>query len=419
MDILNFISWIKGGRVVTSVNPSQTLIPVGLKDNRRGDDYLAGAISVDDLAAQMPAGPQGPQGPIGATGLQGVAGPVGPAGLNWQGAWSALGTYVIDDAVGFGGASWFCINAVGPSVTTPDLDPTNWALLASQGSPGVNGGTGPQGIAGPNLVTTGTTLANIGSAIQVLYSNGVTVKGDPRFIYDETLSYFNHSGKTTDTTNTAMGTFALSNNVTGNHNTTVGYAAGNVIQLGNDNTAVGYQSLSNTSTGNNNTAIGSQALLFNTSSNNTAVGSSTLAINTTGSNNTAMGSGALGNNSTGFSNTAIGRSALSVNTAGINNTAIGYNALQSTTGLGNTAIGTSAASANTSGFLNTIVGLSAQTGNFNGSVILGANAVATGNNQFVVGSTGTNAGIVTLGANTSTKVWEVVINGVAQKVLLV
>lgn len=55
MDILNFISWIKGGRVVTSVNPSQTLIPVGLKDTRRDDDYLAGAISVEDLAAQIGA----------------------------------------------------------------------------------------------------------------------------------------------------------------------------------------------------------------------------------------------------------------------------------------------------------------------------------------------------------------------------
>ena len=53
MDILNFISWIKGGRVVTSVDPTQTLIPVGLKDNRRDDGYLAGAITVQDLTAQI------------------------------------------------------------------------------------------------------------------------------------------------------------------------------------------------------------------------------------------------------------------------------------------------------------------------------------------------------------------------------
>lgn len=56
MDILNFISWIRGGRVVSSVDPNKTLIPVGLKDGRRDDDYLAGAISVTDLAAQIGGG---------------------------------------------------------------------------------------------------------------------------------------------------------------------------------------------------------------------------------------------------------------------------------------------------------------------------------------------------------------------------
>jgi hypothetical protein len=53
MDILNFISWIKGGRVVTTVDPTQTLLPVGLKDSRRDDGYLAGAISVEDFANQV------------------------------------------------------------------------------------------------------------------------------------------------------------------------------------------------------------------------------------------------------------------------------------------------------------------------------------------------------------------------------
>lgn len=50
MDILNFISWIKGRRQVTSVDPAKTLLPVGLKDGRRDDDYLAGAITVADFA---------------------------------------------------------------------------------------------------------------------------------------------------------------------------------------------------------------------------------------------------------------------------------------------------------------------------------------------------------------------------------
>ena len=56
MDILNFISWIRGGRVVTTVDPNKTLLPVGLKDGRRDDEYLAGAISVADLAGQIGGG---------------------------------------------------------------------------------------------------------------------------------------------------------------------------------------------------------------------------------------------------------------------------------------------------------------------------------------------------------------------------
>jgi hypothetical protein len=53
MDILNFISWIKGKRQVTSVDPAKTLLPVGLKDPKRDDGYLAGAISVEDFVTQI------------------------------------------------------------------------------------------------------------------------------------------------------------------------------------------------------------------------------------------------------------------------------------------------------------------------------------------------------------------------------
>jgi hypothetical protein len=150
MDILNFISWIKGGRQVTTVDPSKTLLPVGLKDGRRDDSYLAGAITVEDFANQFGPGPAGPAGPIGltgATGANGLPGPVGPAGLTWQGAWVSGNSYVADDAVGFGGASYFCINPTS-GTTDPSLDTANWALLASQGAIGPQG---VQGVPGPNI----------------------------------------------------------------------------------------------------------------------------------------------------------------------------------------------------------------------------------------------------------------------------
>jgi len=101
-----------------------------------------------------PAGPIGPQGPTGSSGSagpqgqQGVPGPVGPAGLNWQGAWSSASSYLIDDAVGYNGASWFCISPTVPTVTPPDIDPAHWSLLASQGATGPQGPAGSTGSAG-------------------------------------------------------------------------------------------------------------------------------------------------------------------------------------------------------------------------------------------------------------------------------
>jgi hypothetical protein len=162
MDILNFISWIKGGRQVTTVDPNRTLLAVGLKDNRRDDSYLSGAITVQDFVNQYGTGPTGPTGPAGATGATGAAGAtgqtgaqgvpgangaVGPAGLEWQGAWVSGTSYVEDDAVAYDGASWFCILATS-GTTTPDLDTTHWALLAAQGAQGLQG---IQGVPGPGV----------------------------------------------------------------------------------------------------------------------------------------------------------------------------------------------------------------------------------------------------------------------------
>jgi hypothetical protein len=128
----------------------------------QGPTGLTGAQGPTGAAGATGAtGPQGATGAIGATGPQGAtgpAGPIGPAGLNWQGVWSNSTAYVVDDAVGYGGASYFCINNVGPSVTTPNVDTLNWALLAAQGATGpqgpigatgATGSTGPVGPTGP------------------------------------------------------------------------------------------------------------------------------------------------------------------------------------------------------------------------------------------------------------------------------
>lgn len=110
-------------------------------------DYLADAV----LGSVIGQGPQGPQG---------VPGPVGPAGLTWRGTWLSGGAYVKDDAVGFNGASYFCILATS-GTTAPNLATANWALLASQGAQGPQGAQGvqgPQGIQGVQGTSGSVTL---------------------------------------------------------------------------------------------------------------------------------------------------------------------------------------------------------------------------------------------------------------------
>jgi hypothetical protein len=117
-----------------------------------GDNTLARIAHVNQLVDQInstslvgPAGAQGIQGPVGP---QGVPGPVGPAGLTWRGSWVSGTSYILNNAVGYGGASYFCTSATS-GTTTPDLDTTHWALLASQGAVGATGATGAQGPTGP------------------------------------------------------------------------------------------------------------------------------------------------------------------------------------------------------------------------------------------------------------------------------
>jgi len=78
MDILNFISWTKNGRTVSTVDGANTLVPLGFKDPKRDDGYLAGSISVDNLLASIPL----PPSVIGVNGTSlysttPLAGPVG------------------------------------------------------------------------------------------------------------------------------------------------------------------------------------------------------------------------------------------------------------------------------------------------------------------------------------------------------
>jgi len=147
-NISNFFNIIRNGRTKTTLDPTD-MIAVGTRNVINRSEYQDTAISFADLEAQVavagaqgPPGALGPAGAQGAQGIQGAAGPIGPAGLTWQGIWSAATVYAANDAVSFGGASYFAINAVGPDPNDPTVDTVNWALLASQGADGPQGPTG-------------------------------------------------------------------------------------------------------------------------------------------------------------------------------------------------------------------------------------------------------------------------------------
>ncbi len=128
------------------------------------------ALYAASNGAQGPPGANGPQGPQGIQGIQGNAGPIGPAGLTWQGAWDVTVPYSANDAVSWGGASYFAINAVGPSVIDPSVDPL-WALLASQGA------QGPQGPTGGGFVVQDASRVDTGLSVSQFLFRSLLIPG--------------------------------------------------------------------------------------------------------------------------------------------------------------------------------------------------------------------------------------------------
>jgi hypothetical protein len=120
---------------------------------------------------QGPTGPAGPTGPTGATGATGAAGAAGQNNVNWQGTWSNLSTYAINDAVFYNGSSYRSLTASNLN-HQPDITPVSWALFAS------GGGTGNATLTfGGNL--SGTTTGATGYIFQ---SSGASVSATSRSI---------------------------------------------------------------------------------------------------------------------------------------------------------------------------------------------------------------------------------------------
>jgi hypothetical protein len=177
MDILNFISWIKGKRQVTTVDPARTLLPVALKDGRRDDDYLVGAMTVEDFAAQI-----APQPTYKVyTALLTQSGGDDPQNLN-SGELTIGVTYLIN--------------------TSPALEPPFTWDFTNVGAPNNDTGT--------SFIAIGTTPASWGNGT-LQYNTGAPVAtvledtiGNISFAYDGVGLYRIVNSQSFDQTKTAM-----------------------------------------------------------------------------------------------------------------------------------------------------------------------------------------------------------------------
>ena len=272
------------------------------------------------------------------------------------------------------------------------------------------------GVTALNANTIGTN--NVAVGVRAMISNTIGLQnsafgGDA--LGSNTTGNYNSAfgqgamyGNLTGSNNSAFGQNALVNN-TASNNCGFGFEAAFSNTSGANIVALGYQALRANTTGIRNIAVGSGALNANTTANyNNSFGFATLRDNTTGNGNSAFGDSTLGLNTTGSSNAAFG------GFDGATNPALYAN----TTGSSNCAFGIGSLTANTTGSNNTAIGFSTESGDFSGSVILGRQATATGNNQFVVGSAAVNAGAVATEVLVSDRSWAVKINGVDYKILL-
>jgi hypothetical protein len=300
--------------------------------------------------------------------------------------------------VSSGGATPAISMAAATTSVNGYLTSTDWTTFNNKQAALVSG-TNIKTINSTSLLGSGNLVVSAtpsGLANQIQFSDGTAFSSSTEFIY--TASGFGNLG---------VGLNAPTARVhikgRGTFGTTFGLLVQNSSSLPSlqcaDNLSVYSHGKGGVTT---NTAFGLNALIAPsgtvTGTQNTAIGVQACYFNSTGQLNTGVGYGALGQNFTGSNNVAIGAGAIA-NGSGSNNVAIGVSTV-------------------CTGSSNTIIGESASGATFSASVVLGRGATATASNQFVVGSTSYNAGTVAAEVNASANVWNVVINGVARKILL-
>lgn len=309
MDILNFISWIKGGRVVTSVDSSQTLLPVGLKDPKRDDGYLAGAISVSDLTNALVPTFINQNTRLGNDALPNMINTTGNTAIGYN-------------ALSANTSNKYYNVAIGTNVATTT---NSMQDVVAIGNSAFSSGSGN------NSVAIGSSAAYQGSNqsenVNIGYNSGYYNQNTQTSVSIGAMSNYQSgymlasvavgygSGRLQSNgnmLNTYIGPFTAFNNwSSGDYNTSLGgYSLYNVTS-GFYNLGSGYNSLFSLTAGYHNTAIGAESLYYLTTGQfNTAIGTGSGSVITSGSNNTFLGREANASSNNISASIAIGRDAL-------------------------------------------------------------------------------------------------------------
>ena len=231
--------------------------------------------------------------------------------LNTLGAPTTDGEFVV--ATGSGAFAYETGDTARTSLGVGTGDSPTFAAVTSTGDATVNGLTVGRGLGG---VSTDTAVGS--SALSSTVSGGSNVA-----IGNSALD-----GLTTGDSNVAIGASAMTGATVGaRYNTAIGVLALGSMADVNHNMAIGYLA-GRYMSGNGNVAIGNYVLdaSSNSGTDNTAVGFSSMSVNTTGAKNTAVGRDTLAANTSGGQNTALGYGSGSTITTGTYNSCIGHNA---------------------------------------------------------------------------------------------
>jgi hypothetical protein len=215
-------------------------------------------------------------------------------------------------------------------------------------------------------------------------------------------------------TNTAYGNDIFKSNTSGGFNVGLGQEVLKALTSGNGNLGVGRNILNLLETGTTNFIIGTNSgNKITTASFNITIGTNNLSENQTGNYNIGIGTNVLAN-ATSNSNVIIGNESGVYISGGYFNSFLGHGTgLNLTSGHTNLFLGYLAGLGITTGQGNVIIGTDVtQPSGLNNSVVIGRGAVATADNQLVIGSSLANAGEITTTAPTPDKKWKVKINGV-------